>query len=259
MALDLRCCAHPRRRKASLANWATELKFFIPNGPRTRPGSPISAPRAGQTARPSRASTSAGVGPSPPAPRQRAPDLLPPAPRPRGPASGSSRHRAGRHLRLARPATAPGRSERSIPLTRARQVTGPTMPSTVTGDVLGRACWKPRAAASVLGPNIPSTCSPLLGSPDRLRNWNSSCTPADGVALAALLDRDDQRRPGVRTDDAVDRQALLLLKGADGGVGARPEDAVHGDVVAAGPEQVLQGLDGMPPGCSLRQCRSGSA
>jgi hypothetical protein len=36
------------------------------------------------------------------------------------------------------------------------------------------ACWNPRTAASVLGPKIPSTCNPLLGSPDRLRNWNSS-------------------------------------------------------------------------------------
>jgi hypothetical protein len=60
----------------------------------------------------------------------------------------------------------------SIPLTRARQVIGPTMPSTVTdGMSWWRACWKPRAAASVLGPKIPSTWRPLPGSPDRLRNW----------------------------------------------------------------------------------------
>src|SRR5829696_1123033 len=52
------------------------------------------------------------------------------------------------------------------------------MPSTVTdGMSWWRACWKPRTAASVLGPKIPSTCKPLLGSPDRLRNWNSSWTP----------------------------------------------------------------------------------
>jgi hypothetical protein len=36
-----------------------------------------------------------------------------------------------------------------------------------------------------------------------------------------------------------------LLEGAAGGVGAGPEDAVHGEVVTPGPEQVLQGLDGM--------------
>src|SRR6266487_947542 len=46
--------------------------------------------------------------------------------------------------------------------------------------------------------------------------------PADGVALTALPDRDDQRRPGGRAGNAVD-----------------------GKVAAAGPEQVLQGLDGM--------------
>src|SRR5215211_6730700 len=46
--------------------------------------------------------------------------------------------------------------------------------------------------------------------------------PAHGVALAALLDRDDQGRPGVGAEDAVD-----------------------GDGVAAGPEQVLEGLEGM--------------
>src|SRR5207302_4658687 len=69
--------------------------------------------------------------------------------------------------------------------------------------------------------------------------------PADGVALAALPDRDDQGRPGDGAGDAVDGQALLLLEAADGGVGAGPEDAVRGEVAAAGPEQVLQGLDGM--------------
>ena len=52
-----------------------------------------------------------------------------------------------------------------MPLTRACQVTGPTMPSTVTdGMSWWRACWKPRTAASVPGPKIPSTCRPWLGS-----------------------------------------------------------------------------------------------
>ena len=46
----------------------------------------------------------------------------------------------------------------NMPLTSARQVTGPTMPSTVTaGTSSESACWKPRTASSVRGPKIPST------------------------------------------------------------------------------------------------------
>src|SRR5882672_3132862 len=41
----------------------------------------------------------------------------------------------------------------SMPLTRARQVSGPTIPSTV----IPSACWKPRTAVAVWGPKIPST------------------------------------------------------------------------------------------------------
>src|SRR4029450_6895440 len=66
-------------------------------------------------------------------------------------------------------ATVPGQPD-SMPLISARQVTGPTIPSTV----IPSACWKPRTAASVLGPKMPSTCSAWLGSPARKRN--SSCT-----------------------------------------------------------------------------------
>jgi len=57
-----------------------------------------------------------------------------------------------------------------MPLTSARQVTGPTMPSTV----IPSACWKPRTAALVLGPKIPSTARPWFELPERLRNVNSS-------------------------------------------------------------------------------------
>jgi hypothetical protein len=38
---------------------------------------------------------------------------------------------------------------------------------------------------------------------------------------------------------------LLLLEGPHSGVGVGSEDAVHGDVVAVGWQQVLQRLDGM--------------
>src|SRR4029078_10789430 len=55
----------------------------------------------------------------------------------------------------------------SMPLTSACQVTGPTTPSTLTaGMSAARACLKPRTAASRAGPQIPSTCGPVPGSPD---------------------------------------------------------------------------------------------
>ena len=46
----------------------------------------------------------------------------------------------------------------SMPLTSARQVMGPTMPSTATeGTSSESACWNPRTASSVRCPKIPST------------------------------------------------------------------------------------------------------
>src|SRR5690348_2120190 len=96
-----------------------------------------------------------------------------------------------------------------------------------------------------LWPEDPVDLQALIRVAGQVAELELLLDPADGVALAALLDRDDQRRPGGGADDAVDGQALLLLEGADGGVGGRAEDAVHSDVVAPGPEQVLQGLDGM--------------
>ena len=64
-----------------------------------------------------------------------------------------------------------GDQKLSMPLTRACQVTGPTMPSTVTvGMSAARACWKARTAASVFAPKMPSTCRPISGSPERFRN-----------------------------------------------------------------------------------------
>jgi hypothetical protein len=82
------------------------------------------------------------------------------------------------------------------------------MPSTATD---GMSWWKPRTAASVLDPKIPATCRPLLGSPERLRNWNSSCPPYR-VALAALLDRDDHRPPRL-SHIALLRHRLRPIRG----------------------------------------------
>jgi hypothetical protein len=76
----------------------------------------------------------------------------------------------------------------SIPLTSARQVIGPTILSTATaGTSSDNACWKPRTALSACGPKTPSTRSPLLGSPDMFRNWNSSWTPRTASLLLPYL------------------------------------------------------------------------
>src|SRR6266536_2080423 len=56
----------------------------------------------------------------------------------------------------------------------------------------------------------------------------------------------DQRPPGQRADDPVDGDSERLLEAAHRGRGLRPEDPVHGHVVAAVPQQVLEGRDGMP-------------
>jgi hypothetical protein len=60
------------------------------------------------------------------------------------------------------------------------------------------------------------------------------------VPLAPLPDLDDQGRPGIGADDAVDGQSSALLEGANRGVGPGPEDPVDRDAVAAGSQQVLQ-------------------
>src|SRR6185295_8341370 len=62
-----------------------------------------------------------------------------------------------------------------------------------------------------------------------------------GVALRALPDLDDQRTPGLRADDAVHPEALVVLERADRAVGLRPEVAVDRHRFAARPQQVLQG------------------
>jgi hypothetical protein len=93
--------------------------------------------------------------------------LLPQAarPAPAVTAGAALRHRP----QPSHPLRIPGQND-SIPLTSARQVKRPTTPSGVSAT----ARWKLRTAAEVLAPKIPSTRSPRSGSPDRLRNWNSS-------------------------------------------------------------------------------------
>jgi hypothetical protein len=74
-----------------------------------------------------------------------------------------------------------------------------------------------------LGPEDPVDLQAFARVAGQVAELELLLDPADGVALAALPDRDDQRRPGGGADDAVDGQALLLLEGADGGVGGGPK------------------------------------
>ena len=110
-------------------------------------------------------------------------------------------------------------------MTRACQVLEPTMPSTVTdGMSWWRACWKPRTAASVLGPKIPSTCRPLLGSPDRLRNWNSSWTPRTAspwlpcltVMMPGYIATDPNLHQGMQAAEIIVPMAQVGLDGPTG-------------------------------------------
>src|SRR6266536_859844 len=66
------------------------------------------------------------------------------------------------------------------------------------------------------------------------------------VAGAATGQHDDQGAPGLRPDDPVDVQLVRDLELLHRRLGLRPEDPVHGHVVAAVPQQVLEGRDGMP-------------
>jgi tetratricopeptide (TPR) repeat protein len=113
------------------------------------------------------------------------------------------------------------------------------------GDVLVQGPLEVADGGVGLGAEDAVDLEALAGVAGQVAELELLLHPAYRVPLASLLDRDDQGRPGVGADDPVDRQALLLLEGPDGGLGPGPEDPVDGDGVAAGPEQVLEGLDGM--------------
>jgi hypothetical protein len=95
-----------------------------------------------------------------------------------------------------------------------------------------------------LGAEDPVDLQAFAGVAGEVAELELLLDPPDGVALAALLDGDDQRRPGVGADNPVDGQALLLLEGPDGGVGVGSEDAVCGDVVAAARSRYCRVLTG---------------
>ena len=94
-----------------------------------------------------------------------------------------------------------------MPLTSGRQVSGPTIPSTVSPS----ACWKLRTAGRGLGPEDPvdreavARAAGLVAEPELLLQ------PADRVTGAAAGQHDDQGAPRLRPDDPVDVQLVLLV------------------------------------------------
>jgi len=63
---------------------------------------------------------------------------------------------------------------------------------------------------------------------------------ADGVAVAPAADGDDQARPRIRADDAVDADAGLPLEGLHRRLGLRAEVAVDVDGMAPCAQKPLQ-------------------
>src|SRR5690348_2437016 len=66
----------------------------------------------------------------------------------------------------------------SMPLTRARQVTGPTIPSIVSRS----ACWKLSTAASVPGPKVPSTVTACPRSRSTYCRVGTGCPRLPGLS-----------------------------------------------------------------------------
>jgi len=75
------------------------------------------------------------------------------------------------------------------------------------------ACWNPRTQDWVFWPKMPSTFSecPFL----RLRKLAWSWTARTADPVAAELDRDDKRAPGLRTDHAAGGQVVRALERDD--------------------------------------------
>ena len=102
------------------------------------------------------------------------------------------------------------------------------------------------AADRLLGlrPKMPSICTPG-GSPERLRNSNSTWTPRTASPCAAAPDGDD--RPSARSAARRPRRrdAAARLDRADRGRRRGAEVPVHRDGVPVGAQQLLQGDDRM--------------
>src|SRR3954453_18199061 len=120
------------------------------------------------------------------------------------------------------------------------QVMSPTTPSAA----MPFSCWKARTAASVDGPNSPSI-GPGSWPASFSASWSwRTAVPleprfSNGSAMRNSFVRSeardgrlegqhpaDQRPPGDRADDAIDRDVEGVLEAAHGRVGLRPEDPV---------------------------------
>src|SRR6266699_5627105 len=158
-----------------------------------------------------------------------------PAPRPRGPANLVTPARGGSEREHAADQGPPGQraddpvdgdAERLLEATHRRRGLGPE-------DSVDR-----EAAAGVAG---------LVAEPELLLQT------AHRVTGAAAGQHDDQGAPRLRADDPVDVQLVRGLELLHRRLGLRPEDPVHGHVVAAVTQQVLEGRDGMPLAAPLYQ------
>ena len=155
-------------------------------------------------------------------------------------------------LSFAGPVGLPDQNE-SIPLTSALPGDGAgDAVNSHRGDVQAEGLLEAANGGVGIGPEDPVDLQALARVTGQVAELELLLNPADGVALAAPLDRDDQRRPCARADDAVDGQAPLLLEGADGGAGTGPEDAVHGEGVTAGPADAAAAREALAePGKSV--------
>jgi hypothetical protein len=129
-----------------------------------------------------------------------------------------------------------------MPLTSARHVSGPTIPSTLRPS----ACWKPRTASSVFGPKIPSICRPWLGSPERLRKLELLLHAPHRVPAVVATHLRDQPRPGQRSDDSICGQPARCLHRLNRSFRERAEDSVHAHLLAVRAKQVLKRAHRMP-------------
>lgn len=108
----------------------------------------------------------------------------------------------------------------NIPLTSARQVSGPTMPSAAIG-------WRPGTRARAGLRSEDAVDEHRRGLPVGLvAPGELELDALDSLVAATSRDLDDNCAPGLRSDDAVDGNTAVRLERPDGGVGLRTEVAV---------------------------------
>src|SRR6266699_968357 len=135
--------------------------------------------------------------------------------------------------------------QRSLLLTLATHL--PSIWSTVDRKSVQLPSWSLRPNGYGTRPSAATRARPA----PRPRGPANLVTPARGGSEREHAA--DQGPPGQRADDPVDGDAERLLEAPDRRRGLGPEDPVHGHVVTAVPQQVLQGRDGMSVAAPLHQ------